>query len=675
MSKPKHSRYNRYSTDVSDLPSDPSSMIVNISSKEQLSGDSGIPSNSPSIEDDVLYREVHTRMFPFAHILEQLVNKNPDLPKTKSLLDILKNNAKTSLETLKKCEEVLNNCLGQHLQLRPPKIEGVTIEKVHENGEQKICVSWKKIPYVGMTYCVQVLCMKKVIDTPYFVVNNNNPHFFIPSPHPAERYSVDLWAQNEDGYCGEKVRSDEIMICHQLGPVLINEHKQLRPGYDVYEGFLEGGSPNKEKVAVKIISVPDTKKLHREINNMQTLISHPNTVLYRNSGQIKGLGNRSYIVMELCEIGTLYELSGKQGIDWKIALLHLMHGLLHIHDNSIIHRDLKPQNVLRSLDKKYIKVADFGLSKQMNPEKSKISKSASEIGTDGWGSPEHYSPVKTMSLKSDIYSAGLVYYFALSGGKHVFGSEEHRWKSRIIDGSRPDLSGLTCPDEEELAKDLILKMLQSKPEHRPSAYQVLQHPYFWDACKRLRFLHAVNEYLCPYILPKSKKQPQGITKKIMMEVSRNNASISTSTGENNWFKKMEEKHGFKERYKLLLWKADGKVLPKVKYNHNCPIHLLRYIRNICSHYREEDSLLKKIKNDEDLWNIFYSVFPLLFCMYYNIIHNYWHKLCKSTDFPMNAFESFYEIAPNKPMPVEGSRKRKHDVSSSANFFEDDPISI
>ncbi|XP_039270376.2 uncharacterized protein LOC120345055 isoform X4 [Styela clava] len=582
MSKPKHSRYNRYSTDVSDLPSDPSSMIVNISSKEQLSGDSGIPSNSPSIEDDVLYREVHTRMFPFAHILEQLVNKNPDLPKTKSLLDILKNNAKTSLETLKKCEEVLNNCLGQHLQLRPPKIEGVTIEKVHENGEQKICVSWKKIPYVGMTYCVQVLCMKKVIDTPYFVVNNNNPHFFIPSPHPAERYSVDLWAQNEDGYCGEKVRSDEIMICHQLGPVLINEHKQLRPGYDVYEGFLEGGSPNKEKVAVKIISVPDTKKLHREINNMQTLISHPNTVLYRNSGQIKGLGNRSYIVMELCEIGTLYELSGKQG---------------------------------------------------------------------------------------------LVYYFALSGGKHVFGSEEHRWKSRIIDGSRPDLSGLTCPDEEELAKDLILKMLQSKPEHRPSAYQVLQHPYFWDACKRLRFLHAVNEYLCPYILPKSKKQPQGITKKIMMEVSRNNASISTSTGENNWFKKMEEKHGFKERYKLLLWKADGKVLPKVKYNHNCPIHLLRYIRNICSHYREEDSLLKKIKNDEDLWNIFYSVFPLLFCMYYNIIHNYWHKLCKSTDFPMNAFESFYEIAPNKPMPVEGSRKRKHDVSSSANFFEDDPISI
>nr|XP_039270376.1 uncharacterized protein LOC120345055 isoform X3 [Styela clava] len=581
MSKPKHSRYNRYSTDVSDLPSDTSSMIVNISSKEQLSGDSGIPSNSPSIEDDVLYREVHTRMFPFAHILEQLVNKNPDQPKTKSLLDILKNNAKTSLETLKKCEEVLNNCLGQHLQLRPPKIEGVTIEKVHENGEQRICVSWKKIPFVGMTYCVQVLCMKKVIDTPYFVVNNNNPHFFIPSPHPAKRYSVDLWAQNEDGYCGEKVRSDEIMICHELGPVLINEHKQLRPGYDVYEGFLEGGSPNKEKVAVKIISVPDTKKLHREIDNMQKLISHPNTVLYRNSGQIRGLGNRSYIVMELCEIGTLYELSGKQG---------------------------------------------------------------------------------------------LVYYFALSGGKHAFGSEEHRWKSRIIDGSRPDLSGLTCPDEEELAKDLILKMLQSKPKHRPSAYQVLQHPYFWDACKRLRFLHAVNDYLCPYILPKSKKQPQGITKEVMMKVSRNNASISTSTGENNWFKKMEEKHGFKERYKLLLWKADGKVLPRVKYNHNCPIHLLRYIRNICSHYREEDSLLKKIKNDEDLWNIFYSVFPLLFCMYYNIIHNYWHKLCKSTDFPMNAFESFYEIAPNKPMPVEGSRKRKHDVSSSANFFEDDPIS-
>jgi serine/threonine protein kinase len=119
--------------------------------------------------------------------------------------------------------------------------------------------------------------------------------------------------------------------------------------------------------------------------------------------------------------------------------LQLAKGLAHIHEKGLIHRDLKPRNVLIQVDptgeKVVMKWADFGLSKQVN---ERGSHSISEMrGTQNWHSPEilkifeeEGNDGKTTStdirprgtVKSDVFTAGLVFGYYLLGGDNPFGS-------------------------------------------------------------------------------------------------------------------------------------------------------------------------------------------------------------------------------------------------------------
>lgn len=87
--------------------------------------------------------------------------------------------------------------------------------------------------------------------------------------------------------------------------------------------------------------------------------------------------------------------------------------LEYIHANRILHRDIKPENLV--FDEKgnayyfltpgYLRVTDFGISRQFNPENSKDTS-----GTPGYMAPEVMCR-NNHSYESDYYALGDSQFF------------------------------------------------------------------------------------------------------------------------------------------------------------------------------------------------------------------------------------------------------------------------
>lgn len=94
------------------------------------------------------------------------------------------------------------------------------------------------------------------------------------------------------------------------------------------------------------------------------ILSHPNIIRYID---YRISGNSLFMIMELCEGGTLEDLlmSFRSDEDLTSQVLHyysqIVRGIKFMYEKNILHRDLKPSNILIKDGK--IKIADFGTSK------------------------------------------------------------------------------------------------------------------------------------------------------------------------------------------------------------------------------------------------------------------------------------------------------------------------
>lgn len=188
-----------------------------------------------------------------------------------------------------------------------------------------------------------------------------------------------------------------------------------------------------------------------------------------------------------------------------------------------------------------VMISDFGLCKKLDDNQSSFHHTVvggvmNAAGTVGWRAPECLlvGQVSTDSVSSsdsltnianaprspspathnkphlppglqlritraiDIFSAGCVFYYVLSGGSHPYGERYERElnilnnKPQLTIFDSFDSSDANAPDAAE-ARDLILSMLAPNPANRPTAHQTLHHPYFWPHSKRLNFLQDVSD--------------------------------------------------------------------------------------------------------------------------------------------------------------------------------------
>jgi len=171
-------------------------------------------------------------------------------------------------------------------------------------------------------------------------------------------------------------------------------------------------------------------------------------------------------------------------------------------------------------------VSDFGLCKKLDGEQSSFrATTAHAAGTSGWRAPEllldddagHGPSVVDASTDGnsgsilvssdvmpgnrratraiDIFSLGLVFFYVLTKGSHPFDCGDRYMREVNIRKGQFDLSALDAYGEYGFeAEELIGSMLAPEPKARPTARQVMAHPFFWSPKKRLNFLCDVSDH-------------------------------------------------------------------------------------------------------------------------------------------------------------------------------------
>ncbi|XP_074320964.1 putative serine/threonine-protein kinase PBL25 [Silene latifolia] len=190
----------------------------------------------------------------------------------------------------------------------------------------------------------------------------------------------------------------------------------------VFKGTLQSTG---QVVAVKQLDrngMQGNKEFLEEIT-LLSLLQHPNLITL--IGYCAD-GDQRLLVYEYLHMGNLEQhLLGNpdtKPMDWctrmKIAF-GAAQGLEYLHEIAnppILYRDLKPSNIL--LDENYEpKLSDYGLAK-LGADGGKMHPTSRVMDTYGYSAPE-YSSSGELTLKSDIYSFGVVLLELLTGRRAI----------------------------------------------------------------------------------------------------------------------------------------------------------------------------------------------------------------------------------------------------------------
>ena len=185
-------------------------------------------------------------------------------------------------------------------------------------------------------------------------------------------------------------------------------------------------------------------------------VSHPNVCRVYDVGEMDG---QQYLSMEYVDgedLASLLKRIGRLPPDKALDISReLCAGLAAAHERGVLHRDLKPANVMID-GRGRARITDFGLAVAAGEVmEGEIS------GTPAYMAPEQLSG-KGASVRSDVYSLGLVLYELYTGRKAFEGATFQDLKRKQTEDPPTSPSTIT-PGFDPVVERVILRCLEKEP--------------------------------------------------------------------------------------------------------------------------------------------------------------------------------------------------------------------
>ncbi|MCC7054078.1 MAG: serine/threonine protein kinase [Gemmatimonadaceae bacterium] len=240
---------------------------------------------------------------------------------------------------------------------------------------------------------------------------------------------------------------DLAALSRTLGDRYLLEHELGRGGMGTV--YLARDRRLDRPVALKVLppefaSVPELRERFLRETRLAAGFSHPNIVPVF---AIEETDDVLAFAMGFVEGEALSARVAREGPLSQRDAVRLMtdvgYALAYAHGRGVVHRDIKPDNIMIERATGRALVMDFGIARAITPvaDKPGLTRIGEVVGTPEYMSPEQAAG-EAVDGRADLYSLGLVAWFALAGRTAVTGESTQRILVKQLTEVIPPLAGV-----------------------------------------------------------------------------------------------------------------------------------------------------------------------------------------------------------------------------------------